>query len=358
MKVFKEIYLKKGPEPYFIAEIGINHNGNINLAKKMISLSKNAGVDAVKFQKRNFDDLLLDGIILPEPTGYLSKDEYDIPKEKKWFGTWVYPDKRLEFSDEEILELWKYADFNGLDFIVSPWERKSVDFLVKHKSKVIKVPSIEANNYLFCEYIADKGIPTIVSCGMTTYEQLYKVVDIFDSVGCPMMLLHCTSSYPSSIEDKNLYCISVMQKMFNMDIGFSGHGTGIEGTLAAVTLGANVIEKHVTLNKNMAGPDHAASMEFNQLKEMVEKSKNIIKALGNGRKYFLKSEEILHKVLTKKIIINCNLKVGEIITKDMLRTVVTKKEGGLLPNQYYNVVGKKTAKDLEKNHIITLEDFL
>ena len=117
---FKEEYLKAGKYPYFIAEIGINHNGQIDLAKRMIDASKDAGADAVKFQKRNFDTLLLPGAVIPEPTGYLSKDENDLPTEDKAFGTWTYPDKRLEFTDEQVLQLWKYAESKELDFIINP----------------------------------------------------------------------------------------------------------------------------------------------------------------------------------------------------------------------------------------------
>ena len=132
---FKEKYLKSGKYPYFIAEIGINHNGQMDLAKRMIDASKDAGADAVKFQKRNFDTLLLPGTVIPKPTGYLSKDENDLPTEEKAFGTWTYPDKRLEFTDEQVLQLWKYAESKDLDFIMSPWEEHSVNFLADYNVK-------------------------------------------------------------------------------------------------------------------------------------------------------------------------------------------------------------------------------
>ena len=354
---FKEKYLKEEPYPYFIVEIGINHNGQMNLAKRMIDASKDAGADAVKFQKRNFEALLLPGVVIPEPTGYLSLDENDLPTKKKAFGTWIYPDKRLEFTGEQFLELWRYAESKGLDFIVSPWEEKSVDFLVENKAKVIKLASIDTTNYQFCEYIASKGTPTIVSTGMCNYDQLCIVWNIFNEAKCPMMFLHCTSAYPCPIEDKNLKCIPLMQDMFDMDIGFSGHGVGFEGTLGAVTLGANVIEKHVTLNKKMSGPDQAASLEFHEFNELIKKSRNIIRALGNGRKSFLPSEKVLHSVLSKRLTTTCALNAGTKITKDKIRTVVTKKEGGLLPDQYYNVLGTRASKDLKANHILNIGDF-
>lgn len=355
---FKEIYLKEGPFPYFIAEIGINHNGRMDLAKRMIDESCKAGASAVKFQKRNFKALLLPGVEIEEPTGYLSRYENDLPPKEKAFGTWTYPDKRLEFSDEQFLELWKYSEFKGLNFIVSPWEEKSVDFLVKHKAKVIKLASIDNSNYQFCEYIAGKCIPTIVSTGMSNYQQLNIVKQIFDDANCPFVFLHCTSSYPSPMEDKNLKCIPIMSAMYDMDVGFSGHAFGIEGTLAAVALGAIIVEKHVTLCRKMSGPDHSASLEFNEFADLIEKANNVIKALGHGRKEFLKSEEILHGVLSKRLVTKTRIASGTKITKEMIQTVVTKQAGGILPDQYYIVLGSSAAKNIEPNHILELGDFI
>jgi N,N'-diacetyllegionaminate synthase len=354
---FKEKYLKEGPYPYFVAEIGINHNGQIQLAKRMIDASKDAGADAVKFQKRNFEALLLPGAVVPEPTGYLSKDEHDFPAEDKAFGTWTYPDKRLEFTDNQVLELWEYAKSKKIDFLMSPWEERSVDFLVENKAKAIKIASIDIANYQFCEYVASKKIPTITSTGMSNYNNLQIVWDIFDKADCPLMFLHCTSAYPCPIEDKNLKGIPIMRDMFNIDVGFSGHGVGYEGTLGAVVLGANVIEKHVTMSKKMSGPDQAASLEFDEFNEVVEKSKNMIKALGTGQKRFLGSEKVLHGVLSKRFVTKCAIKAGEKITSDSIRTVVTKAEGGLQPDQYYNILGSHASKDLKINQIVNSGDF-
>jgi len=354
---FKKKYLNDNDLPYFIAEIGINHNGHFDLAKRMIDASKEAKADAVKFQKRNFETLLLPGVIIEEPTGYLSKDENDLPTEDKAFGTWTYPDKRLEFTDEQVLELWKYTESLGLDFIVSPWEEKSVDFLSENNAKVIKLASIDTSNYQFCEYIASKRIPVIASTGMTNYEQMNIVWNIFRDANCPMMFLHCTSAYPSPIEDKHLRCIPVMQQMFNSDIGFSGHAIGPEGTLGAVTLGANVVEKHVSLSREMSGPDQAASLEFHEFSKLVDMAQNIVSALGIPRKKFLTSEEVLHGILARKLVVVSKLNKGEIITKEMLRTVVTKEEGGILPDQYYNVVNSIANRNMEENHILEIGDY-
>ncbi len=356
MNGFKQKYLKKGPQPYFIAEIGINHNGRMELAKRMIDASAKAGADAVKFQKRDVSMLVLPGVMIPVPTGYLSKDEHDMPSEKKAFGTWTYPDMRLELTDKQHLELWKHAESKGLDYIVSPWEEGSIEFLVKHKAKVIKLASIDATNYHFCETIASKGVPVIVSTGMSDYSDLQQTWEIFAKARCPMMFLHCTSAYPCPIEDKHLRCIPVLQQMFEGDVGFSGHGIGFEGTLGAVAFGANVIEKHVTLSRKMSGPDQAASLEFHELEQLIAMSRNMNLALGHIRKRFLPSEAVLHGVLVKRIVTAKPVKAGEALKRSMVRTVVTKDTKGFLPNQYYRLLGATVHRNLPANHVLLQED--
>ena len=355
---FKEKFLKEGSEPYFIAEIGINHNGRLDLARRMIDASKKSGADAVKFQKRNLEALVMPGVEIETPTGYLSADEKDLPTEEKAFGTWTYPDKRLELTDEQILDLWKHTESIGMDFIVSPWEERSVDFLADNGAKVLKLASIDASNYQFCEYIAKKKIPVIVSTGMSHWQQLETTYNIFKHEGCPMMFLHCTSAYPCPIEDKHLSCVPIMQDMFEIDIGFSGHGTGFEGTLGAVARGARVIEKDVTLSRSMSGPDQSASLEFDEFESLIKQSRNMVLAMGNGRKDFLSSEKVLHGVLAKKIVTMMPLNKGVTIKSNMIRTVVTKQEGGLLPDKYYGVLGATVVRDLPKDYILETGDLV
>jgi len=355
---FKKKFLKEGSDPYFIAEIGINHNGLFELARRMIDASKESGADAVKFQKRNLEALVMPGVVIETPTGYLSTDENDLPTEEKAFGTWTYPDKRLELTDEQVLELWKYTESVGMDFIVSPWEERSVDFLANNGARLIKLASIDATNYQFCEYIARKKIPVIVSTGMSHWQQLETTYNIFKDADCPMMFLHCTSAYPCPIEDKHLRCLPIMQDMFEMDVGFSGHGIGFEGTLGAVALGARVIEKHVTLSRSMSGPDQSASLEFEEFKSLIKQAGNMVRAMGNGRKDFLSSEKVLHGVLAKKLVTMRSLKRGESLESNMIRTVVTKEEGGLLPDKYYYVLGATVVRDLPKNHVLEIGDLV
>lgn len=355
---FKEKHLKKGNSPYVIAEIGINHNGRLDLAKRMIDLSLDAGADAVKFQKRNIKYLLDPNIEIQKPTGYLSEDENDLPTESKAFGTWTYPDERLEFNDEIYYELINYSQKKNLDFIVSPWEEKSVDFLVSNNAKVIKIASIDATNYQFMEYVASKKIPTLLSTGMTSYDQMHIIKKIFNEAVCPMMFLHCTSAYPCPLEDKNLSAINIIRDMFSEDVGFSGHGTGFEGTLGAVALGATVIEKHVTLSKKMSGPDQEASLEFEKFKELISLSNNVRIAMGSTVKKLQNSELTLKNVLQKKFITTRDLDSSEKIDPSSIRTVVTDVSDGIDPEEYYNILGLSLKNKLPKNTVITFNDLI
>ncbi len=352
---FKNLYLSKEKDTYFIAEIGINHNGQINLAKKMIKKSKEAGAKAVKFQKRNISYLIDPSMKLEEPTGYLSKNENDFPNEEKSFGTWTYPDERLEFNDNQYDELINYANELEIEFIISPWEEKSVDFIEIKKLKVVKLASIDTLNFQFCEYIARKRIPTIASVGMCNFEQIIQSYNIFKSNNCPLMFMHCTSAYPCPIEDKNLNVIKILRDMFNVEIGFSGHGTGIEGTLGAVALGARVIEKHVTLSRKMSGPDQAASLEFDEFSDLINYSNNMVKAMGSLFKKLEESEKTLKKILMKRFISTKKISSGEVIKPDCIRTVVTDNEKGISPENYYKVIASKAKKEINENQIITID---
>ena len=353
---FKKKYLSSKDEPYFIAEIGINHNGNINLVKKMISASKASGANAVKFQKRDVNDLLNYNLKPSQPIGYLSKNEKDIPKKSVKFGNWAYPDTRLELSKENYFKIKNYCKRIKIDLIVSPWDESSVDFICDLKIKAIKIASIDANNYHFCEYIAKKKCRTIISTGMCTYNELLLTKKIFLKYKTPHMFLHCTSSYPSNETDKNLNCIPVLKKLLKCDIGFSGHGEGFIGTASAVALGANVIEKHVTLNKKMSGPDHAASLEFEEFEDCINIAKKAYVSLGSNKKIFLKSEKILHDVLIRKFVLIKNQKKNSRLNRKNLKTALVYSKSGILPNNLYKILGKRLKRNLNKGHIIKFSD--
>ena len=349
--------IKFKKEPYIIAEIGINHNGYLKLAKKMILESKKAGADAVKFQKRDATDLVNNLPDLGKSTGYLSKNENDTNHKTKKFGTWVYPDLRLELTDKDYKSLKKYCKKIKIDFIVTPWDENSVNSLMKIGVNYFKIASIDANNYHFCDYVASKKKPTIISTGMCTYEEILKTQKIFKKYGTRHIFLHCTSAYPSDEKDKNLKCIPKLRNILSEDVGFSGHGTGIVGAVGAIALGAKVIEKHVTLNKKMLGPDHAASLEFDTFKLMVETSRKVHTSLGTDKKKFLNSEKVLHNVLTRKFVVRKNIKKGHRLNKFNIKTALTYKKGGILPKYYYKILNKKCKKNLRAGDVLNLSYF-
>jgi sialic acid synthase SpsE len=234
--------------------------------------------------------------------------------------------------------------------------KKVLIFLVKNKAKVIKLASIDARNYHFCTYIAKTGIPTVISTGMCNYDEILRTKLIFDQFNCPVMFLHCASSYPSSLKDKNLNCIPILQNLLETDIGFSGHGIGYEGTIGAVALGSKVIEKHVTFNKEMSGPDHAASLDFKQFKSLIELSNNVYECLGTKSKKFLESEKVLHSVLGKKFYYKKDLKSGHVLKHNDLQTAVVRSDKGITPEHYYTILNKKLKNNIKKNALIEFKD--
>jgi len=343
-------------KPYIIAEIGINHNGIYNLAKKLIIESKKAGADAVKFQKRDVSELVNYGSSPGKSKGYLSKNEKDIKKQTTKFGTWVYPDTRLELTLSDYIKIKKLTKKLNLDLIITPWDEKSVQLIKKIGVKFLKIASIDANNFHFCNYVAKQKLPTIISTGMCTYKEILGTQKIFRKYKTPHIFLHCTSAYPSDEKDKNLNCIPKLRSLLNEEVGFSGHGTGITGAVGATALGAKIIEKHVTLNKKMLGPDHAASLEFSTFKEMVQLCKKVYISLGSSEKRFLSSEKVLHNVLIRKFVVRKDIEKNKKLNFENIKTALTYKKKGILPKEYFKILGKKAKKLLKKGHILNHND--
>lgn len=348
--------IKFKKNPYIISEIGINHNGYLSLAKKMIKTSVLAGANAVKFQKRDIDDLVNDKTKLKKAKGYLSKNVNDINHKSPKFGAWTYPDVRLELSNNDYFEIKKYCKKLKVDLVVTPWDESSVDFLLNLNVKYLKIASIDATNYHFCEYVARKRKPTIISTGMSSYKEILETQKIFNKFKAPHIFLHCTSSYPSKNSDKNLMCILKLKKILKEDVGFSGHGIGSVGASGAIALGAKLIEKHVTLSRKMLGPDHAASLEFNEFSNMVNLSRGIKEALGTDDKKFLKSEKVLHDVLTRKFVTRKNVFKNERVNFNNVKTAVTYSSKGILPKNYKNIFGKKFKRNINTNTTIEFKD--
>ena len=339
MKISNRV-IGKGKPCFIIAEAGVNHNGKIELAKKLVDAAKNADADAVKFQTFKTEEVM----VRTAP-----KAEYQ--KETTGEGTQYDLIKKLELSEKDFKELAGYAKQKGIIFLSTPFDEESADLLEKLNVPTFKIGSGDLTNLLLLEHIAKKGKPIIVSTGMATLDEVEDAVNAVKNTGNnQLILLHCTSNYPANIEDCNLLAMHTLEKEFNVPVGYSDHTLGITVPVAAAAMGARVIEKHFTLDKNLPGPDHRASLEPDELKEMVKEIRNVEKALGTGEKKPAKSEIEIQKVARKSIVAKVNIAKGSIITKEML--TVKRPGTGLVPKYYYKIVGKKAKKNIKENELI------
>jgi len=263
--------LTKDSNAYIIAEIGINHNGNIDIAKKLIDVAKKAGCDAVKFQKRNPDVCVPEkqkSIMRETPWGYISYLDYKY---------------KVEFEKEEYDIIDEYCKKNEIHWFASPWDVDSVNFLSQYNIPALKVPSASLNDKELLLAMAKTNIPIIISTGMSTQNEVDEAVSILKD--SQLAVLHCVSTYPTSTNELNLNVIKTFQSKYpNLIIGYSGHETGLSTTYAAVAMGAKIIERHITLDRSMWGTDHSASIEPHGLKTLVSNIRDIESALGDGIK--------------------------------------------------------------------------
>jgi len=318
---------------YVIAEAGINHNSDIQIAKKMIESASKCGANAIKFQTFTPDELFSE-LINPEL--------YNLSK------TWV-----LTKSDH--IELQKYAKKNKIDFFSTPCGIKSANLLKKIKVPFIKIASGELTNLDLIDYISKMKIPMMISTGMTSISEISKVVEIVQSNNCPFSLLHCISSYPAKHSDANLSTIPQLQKTFDIPVGFSDHSLGIDISLAAVALGATIIEKHFTLDKNMPGPDQKLSIDPNELSNLVKKIRIIEKAMGSSRKTVFKTEESFRKNMRKSLGAAQNIPVNTIIKRSMITSF--RPGTGIPPYLIDEFIGRKTKKTIKKGSLLNWDFF-
>jgi N-acetylneuraminate synthase len=270
---------------FIIAEIGINHNGSLDIAKKLIDIAKNAGCNAVKFQKRTVEKVY-------------TKEVLDDSRESPW-GTTVRDQKLgLEFEKKEYDEIDKYCFVQGIDWFASAWDKDSQLFLRQYNLKYNKIASAMLTNLELAEMVADEGKKTFISTGMSTMDQIKQIVEIFRKKSCPFELMHSNSSYPMKLEEANLKCITTLKKEFGCDVGYSGHEvSSYVVCLAAVMLGATSIERHVTLDRSMYGSDQSASLEKPGLERLVRDIHRTDLILGDGIKRIWDSEKPVMKKL-------------------------------------------------------------
>jgi len=263
---------------YFTGEIGINHNGDIEIAKNLIKMAKDCDCDAVKFQKRNIDKVY-------------SKEFLDSYRESPWGKTQRAQKKALEFGKKEFDEIDAYCKEIGIDWYASAWDEDSQVFLEQYDLKYNKIASPMLTHKDLMKHVAKEGKLTFMSTGMSTYDEIDEAVNMFRTYECPFVLMHCVSIYPCPPEYLNLNMITNLRKRYDCEVGYSGHSSGILDTSIASALGARYLEKHITLERSMYGSDQSASLERTGLKYSIRNARVINKMLGDGKKILLSDEE-------------------------------------------------------------------
>lgn len=327
---------------YIIAEAGVNHNGDINLAKKLIDAGKIAGVDCVKFQTWKTEALL---------TEDAPKAAYQL--ENDGAGSQFEMLKKLELSYQDFKELQRYSKEVGVEFLSTPDEQESLNFLVDELNlPLIKVGSGEINNLLYLKQIARKKRPVILSTGMCYLADVERAYLTLIENGAPeVAILHCTSEYPAPLETVNLKAMDTLKNAFQVTVGYSDHTDGIAISLAAAARGARIIEKHFTLDKTMEGPDHKASLDPIELKALVDGIRAVEQSLGDGIKRIQEVEKATQLVVKKGIYAKLNLKAGDMITEEHLVGKRPISELGM--EEYESIIGKRLTIDVEKDTAIS-----
>lgn len=330
---------------FIIAEAGVNHNGDINLAKRLIIEAKNAGADAVKFQVFKTENLV---------TFNASKADYQKKNTDNEENQYQML-KKLELSFDQFIELYKFCNENKIIFLSSAFDFESIDFLIRLNLPILKIPSGEINNIPYLKKVGMQNKKIILSTGMASLGEIEKAIEILVANGTDyqnITLLHCTTEYPAPYQEINLRVIKTLQNCFQLDIGYSDHTIGIEIPIAAVALGAIVIEKHFSIDKNLLGPDHKASLNPEEFREMVKCIRNVELSLGSFIKKPSISEIKNIKIARKSIVASRHINTGELFTED---NITLKRPGnGLSPVYWDLVIGKIANRDYEKDENIEL----
>lgn len=329
-----------------IAEAGVNHNGSLDIAKQLIDKAVEAGVDIIKFQTFKSEKLVSKSARQAEyqQRNIGKKDEGQLAMLKK-----------LELSHADHEELMAYCHEKGIRFFSTAFDMDSIEYLHSLDLGLWKIPSGEITNYPYLRKIAQYHEPVILSTGMCELSDIEATVNVLVEFGVEkeqITILHCNTEYPTPYEDVNLRAMLEIRDRFGVNVGYSDHTKGIEVPIAAVALGATVIEKHFTLDKNMEGPDHKASLEPDELKSMVVAIRNIERALGAGHKTVSESEQKNIEIARKSIVAACPIKKGEMFTEDNL--TVKRPGNGISPMRWNEVIGKVATKEFEEEEMIAL----
>ena len=331
-------------KPYLIAEIGVNHNGKLSLAIQTIKAAAKAGADAVKFQMFNADEFMSKKKLLfkyKTKKGNKSENMYDMFK-------------RLEFSEKWLSKIIQVCKRNKVDFLSSVADKSSANLMKKLKVKAIKLSSEDLINYPLLEHVATLGRNIILSTGMANSEEITRALSFFKKKKIKVIILHCVSMYPTSIKDANLLRMVSLRKKYNVSVGYSDHTLGIEASIVATILGAEIIEKHFTLNKSLIGPDHVMSSDPKEFKELADNIKRIHLILGSSDIKPKKTEQKFKKIYRRSITSISQIAKGE---KFSLKNIALMRPAtGLHPKYYKKIIGKKTSRRLLKDKKIQLKD--
>ena len=326
-----------------IAEAGVNHNGDIEIAKKMIDVAAEAGADLVKFQTFSGDRLA---------TSIAKQAEYQIQNTEE-----IIPQRtmlqKLELDENMHEVLIQHCEDRGIGFFSTGFDIESVNLLIKLGQKRFKIPSGEITNLPLLRHIGKQKKQVILSTGMATFVEIENAIEALEHAGTPrdsITVLHCTTSYPAPLVDVNLKAMQKIGEKFNVEVGYSDHTTGLETAIAAVALGAKVIEKHFTLDRKLPGPDHKASLEPEELKQMISFIRNIEILLGDGEKKLMPSELGNINIARKSIVASKTVIRGETFSED---NITTKRPGnGISPMKWDSVIGSKAIRDFELDELI------
>jgi N,N'-diacetyllegionaminate synthase len=328
---------------FIIAEAGVNHNGSIDLARQLIDVAVDSGADAVKFQTFKAENLV-------------SKNAQKADYQKQTTSTsesQFNMIKKLELDVEAHKELIAYCQEKDIIFLSTPFDHESIDLLSGLKMEIFKIPSGEITNLPYLRHIGSLDKRVILSTGMSNIEEVKEALNILTDSGTVkenITVLHANTMYPTPMEDVNLNAMLTIQKKFSVAVGYSDHTLGIEVDIAAVAMGASIIEKHFTLDKAMEGPDHKASLEPEELKAMVSAIRNIEKALGRNEKILSPSEEVNINIVRKSIVANQNIKKGDLLTD---KNIVAKRPGGgISPMRWDEIIGTVASKDYNTDELI------
>lgn len=329
-----------------IAEAGVNHNGSMELAKKLIDVAADAGVDYVKFQTFKAENLVTKTAMQAEyqqrNMGDDGNSQYNMLK-------------KLELSHEQHMELIGYCREKGVKFFSTAFDFESMDYLASLHLGLWKVPSGEITNYPYLKKIADYQEPVIISTGMSTMEEIQAAMKVLTDNGLrkeQISVLHCNTEYPTPMTDVNLSAMKEMCRQLDVVIGYSDHTQGIEVPIAAVAMGARIIEKHFTLDRSLPGPDHKASLEPDELKAMVTAIRNIEQAIGMGHKTVSASERKNKAVARKSIVAARDIKKGELFTEENL--TVKRPDSGINPMRWPEIIGKRAVHDFNEDELIEI----